>query len=185
VRAAGKQMPIFNRLAVMFDNIASAINQTANAAGVDSTAMLSPPNPPQQIQVKANNGTVHVSLTDSSQRSRALNYFVEASTSPAFLPQQTHIEHLGPARSKFFSLPGNDDDNNPQPWYFRTYSMQPGSSKRSAHQVLGGAATPTPVTVGGSTQLTPLTMTGAGTTAQAGHGFGISQFSESPKNAPP
>ena len=185
VRAEGRRNPIFNRLSIMFANMADSINQTANAAGVDSTAMLEPPSPPQAINVKANNGTVHVSLTDNSQRSRALNYFVEASTTPAFLPEQTHIEHMGAARSKFFSLPNMNDTGDAQPWYFRSYSMYSGSSKRSAHQVLGGTATPTPVTVGGSTQLTPLAMTGAGTTTQAGHGFGLSQFSTSPRNAPP
>lgn len=169
------------RLAIMLTKIVTAINQTANVLGVDSTQHASPPHPPRAINVKANNGTVHITLTDHSQRGRALNYFVEHDTDPAF--SNPHVVHLVASRGAFLPLPAKDDDGNPQNWYFRAYSMYPGSQKRSDHVVLGGFATPTAIDVGGSTQFTPLASKGAGTAStsgqQGGQGFGT------PQNAKP
>lgn len=187
IRSAGKVTPVFTRLALALNKVVDAVNQTANGAGVDSTQMLSPPDAPQAINVKAANGTAHVTITDNSQRSRALHYFVEADTTPSFA--QPHVFQLGAGRGAFLALPGLNDDSETQQWYFRAYSSYPGSSKQSAHQVFGGAATPTAVTVGGSVSLTPLPSTGAGTASTTGQrggtGFGPSQFSTSPTNAPP
>ena len=179
IKEVGNQIPVFNRLAVAFAKIEAAINQTAQAAGVDSTAQTEPPDPPSDINVKANGGLVHVTLSDSSARTRSLNYFVEADTEPSF--PQPHVEHLGPSRGKFLSLPSKDDGGNPQLWYFRAYSMNPGSKARSAHQVYGGITNPTGVNVGGNANLTPLPSTGSGTASttgrQSGEGFGTAQFS--------
>lgn len=167
------------RLGLMMAKVRDAINQTANAVGVDSTAMQAAPHPPQQINVKAANGTVHVTLQDSSKRSRALNYFVEHDTDPSF--PNPHVVHLNVSRGTFLSLPALNDAGDAQNWYFRGYSMLPGSTKASQHVIFGGANAPTPVDVGGTTQLTPLASTGAGTASttgqQGGHGFGPSQFS--------
>ena len=173
------------RLALMAQKIVNAINQTANVLGVDSSSHASPPDPPRAIDVKANNGTVHVTLTDHSQRSRALNYFVEHDTDPAF--PNPHVLHLVASRGVFLPLPAKDDNGNPQKWYFRGYSMYPGSQKRSDHVVLGGFATPTAVDVGGSAQFTPLASKGAGTASttgqQGGLGFGTTQFSKAETGA--
>ena len=173
-------------MSVMLTNIQDSINATANAAGVDSTQQAHPPDPPQGINVKASNGVAHVTITDSSQRSRALHYFVEASTTPAF--NAPHMFQLGASRGAFIPLPGKTDGGATQNWYFRTYSAYPGSSQTSPHQILGGSSTPTAVNVGGTTELTPLASTGGGTASttgqQPGHGFGPSQYSELPSNSP-
>lgn len=167
------------RMALMLDKMVSAINQTANAIGVDSTAFQSAPHAPQSIQVKAANGLVHVTVTDGSQRSRALNYFVEHDVDPGF--SNPHVAQLGAARGVFLNLPALDDNGEAQNWHFRGYSMLPGSEKPSAPVYFGPAHAPTPVSVGGTTQLTPLTSTGSGTASTSGQqglsGFGIPQFS--------
>ncbi len=170
-------------LALLLEQVRDAVNAIGERTGVDPTQHISPPDPPSMIQVKANAGNVHVVLTDNSQRSRPLEYFIEASTNPSFPDSSTHVEPMGPGRSKFFALPGASDGNVTQPWYFRSYSMYRGSSERSALQVYGGSSAPTPVTVGGSAQLTPLPMTGAGTTTQAGQGFGTNQYAK-PQGGP-
>lgn len=166
------------RLALMLSKIVTAINQTAGVLGIDSTSHASPPDPPRAINVKAANGLAHVTITDYSQRGRSLNYFLEHDTNPAF--PNPHVVHLVAGRGAFLNLPAKDDNNNPQSWYFRTYSMNPGSTTRSAHVIFGGAGSPTPVDVGGTTQLTPLPSTGAGTASttgqQGGQGFGNAQF---------
>jgi hypothetical protein len=167
------------RMALMMRKVVTAINQTANVQGVDSTDFQSPPSPPQNISVKAANGLAHVTITDNSQRGRALNYFLEHDTSPAF--PNPHIVHLVASRGTFLTLPAKNDSGAAQSWYFRAYSMYPGSEKRSDHIVFGGS-TPTPVNVGGTTQLTPLPSTGAGTAStfggQGGQGFGSAQFAK-------
>lgn len=178
IKARGAKDPLFTRLGLILDQVQEAVNAQGTAIGVDSTGHTSPPDAPNAISVKAAGGMAHVVLTDNNQRNRALHYFVEASTDPSFPDQKTHTEYLGPGRSKFFSLPNQTDGAGAQPWYFRSYSMNLGSNQRSAHQVYGGSASPTPVTVGGSVQLTPLPTTGSGTTQQAGQGFGTSQFAK-------
>ena len=179
MRSRSTDDPLFARMSLMMDRVQDHINQIGSLTGVDSGGHTTPPDPPSAINVKAANGVAHVTLNDSSQRSRALNYFVEADTDPAF-SNPKHIEHMGASRSKFITLPGLTDGNSTQPWYFRAYSMALGSQQASAHQYFGGSANPTPVTVGGSAQLTPLAGTGSGTGStngqQAGQGFGTSQY---------
>ena len=173
------------RLALMLNKIVRAVNQTAGVLGIDSTSHASPPDPPQAINVKAANGLAHVTITDHSQRGRSLNYFLEHDTNPAF--PNPHVVHLVASRGVFLPLPAKDDNGNPQKWYFRGYSMYPGSQKRSDHVVLGGFATPTAVDVGGSAQFTPLASKGAGTASttgqQGGLGFGTTQFSKAETGA--
>ena len=168
------------RMAFMMRKIVNAINQTANAVGVDSTSYQQAPSPPQSVQVKAANGLAHVTITDSSQRSRALNYFVEHDTDPNF--SNPHVAHLVASRGVFLNLPAFDDNGDAQPWHFRVYSMLPGSKKPSPPIYFGSAQSPTAVNVGGTTQLTPLTSTGSGTASttgqQGGSGFGIPQFAK-------
>jgi hypothetical protein len=166
------------KLALLLEQLADGINQTASSAGVDATQHVSPPDPPSMINVKAVNGLVHVTLNDVSARSRSLHYFVEYANDSAFA--NPHVSHLGVSRGVFLNLPALDDLSNPQSWYFRAYSQYPGSRERSKHQVFGGSA-PTAVSVGGTVAMTPLTSTGSGTSSTTGQqkhaegGFGRTQ----------
>jgi hypothetical protein len=179
VKARATSDPLFARIGLMFEQTEDAVNQVASSLGVDASGHTSPPDPPTTINVKAAGGIAHVTITDNSQRSRALNYFVEHSTDPSFA--QPHVAHLGASRGTFLNLPALNDGGDAQPWYFRVYSMAPGSSQRSPVQTFGGTATPTPVSVGGSVQLTPLPSTGSGTASTGGQqgaqGFGTAQYS--------
>lgn len=178
IRSRANALPVFARLALALEQTQDAVNAVGTATGVDPTNHTTPPDPPSSIQVKANNGVAHVTLSDTSQRSRALHYFVEADTTPAF--SNPHVQHLGVSRGAFIPLPSKDDNASAQHWYFRSYSQYPGSQQRSDHQVFGGSV-PTPVDVGGSTQFTPLTSTGSGTSSTNGQqkngegGFGVLQ----------
>lgn len=171
------------RFALMMRQVVNAINQTANAVGVDSTSFQSPPHAPQSLNVKAANGLVHATITDGSQRSRATSYFLEHDTDPAFSNPQ--VLHLNASRTGFLTLPAFDDNGDAQSWHFRAYAMLPGSTKPSAPIYFGKDTAPTPVNVGGTTQLTPLSSTGSGTASTTGQqglsGFGITQFSRPEK----
>ena len=74
-----------------------------------------------------------------------------------------------------FPLPSKDASGNSISYYVRSYSQYPGSPP-STPIVHGGAANPTAVTLGGTTQLNLLPSTGSGTASgtgtQGAQGFG-------------
>ena len=171
-----------SRLGPMFQFIQDAINQSAKAAGVDSTQHLQQPNPPAKLNVKTSGEMAHVTIEDHSARSRSLHYFVEYANNKAF--SSPHVEHLGVSRGRILNLPTKDDNGNTQKWYFRSYSMEPGSKKASSKVYYGQAGAPTAVQMSGSTQLSLLPSTGAGTAPtngqKAGQGFGTVQNVKTP-----
>ncbi len=166
-----------SRLGPMFQNIQDAINQAARAAGVDSTQHLAQPNPPAKLNIKTAGELAHVTIEDHSARSRSLHYFVEYANNKSF--SGAHVEHLGVSRGRILNLPTKDDNGNTQNWYFRSYSMEPGSKKASSKVYYGQQGAPTAVQMSGSTQLSLLHSTGSGTAPtdgqKAGTGFGTVQ----------
>jgi hypothetical protein len=185
VRNSSDWDKIAPRLGPMFEAIETAINQTAKSAGVDSTGHLQAPDPPSALNIKAasNGEQVHITIADNTSRDRTLNYFVEHSTSPVFSPASTWTTHLGVSRHHIMTLPTYPDAGGTKiNYYFRTYSMSPGSEKPSPHVYFGQSMAPTAVTMNGATQLTLQTSTGAGTSPsngqRAGKGFGIAQVSD-------
>lgn len=167
------------REGVALQILQDAVNQLALAVGADPTQHIEPPHAPQGINVAAGSDQVHVTVSDSSQRSRALSYFVEWDTDPNF--PQPHMEHLGTGRGRVLALPAMDADSNPYTYYFRTYSSYL-SSKTASPKLNFGGTVPTPVTLSGASQLTLLPSTGGGTASstgqQAGQGFGHAQFAQ-------
>lgn len=168
------------RAAPYFQNLQDAVNQTASAAGVDATKHLESPDPPAKLNVKVAGETFHATIEDNSARSRAHNYFLEYSNQPSF--SQSWVKHLGVSRDHVQTLPTKDDNGVTHNWYFRTYSMESGSKKASSHVYLGEQGAPTAVQMQGSTNLTLLPSTGAGTAPsngqKPGQGFGTSQLSK-------
>jgi hypothetical protein len=165
-----------------------ATNQTASQAGVDSTSLLTPPDPPNAINVKFSSTHVHVTVEDNSIRARTHNYFVEWDTEPSF--GNAHPVDLHTGRDAMLSLPPlKDDGATPNTYYFRAFSGIKGASGPSEKIYFGSPTNPTPVQlVGAPTGLTPLASTGSGTASttgqQGGTGFGPSQFSELQPNRP-
>ena len=169
----------WQRMSVMLRKIQDAINQVGNGIGVDPTGHMEPPAPPQGINVAAGTDHIHVTLTDNSQRSRPLNYFVEWSVNdPNF--GAPNVEYLGPSRGRILALPAKDNSNNPINYYVQAYSSYLGSETPSQKIKYGGTYTPTAVQLTGTSKLTPLSSTGAGTAetngSQGGQGFGIPQI---------
>ena len=168
------------RLGPFFQAIQDSINQTAQAAGVDATSHVQRPDPPSKLNVKVAGELAHVTVEDHSARDRSRHYFVEYANNTAF--SGAHVEHLGVSRGRVLTLPTNDDKGSPHKWYFRTYSMSPGSEKPSPHVYFGVKGAPTAVTMGGSTNLSLSTSTGAGTSPtngqKPGNGYGKAQYSD-------
>lgn len=181
VRKAGQQIPVFNRLALLLQGHEDAINQLGSATGTSPNDHIGQSDAPSAINVAAGSDHVHVTLSDTSQHSRALNYFVEwTANDPSFLAP--NMEHLGVSRGRVLALPAKDGSGATISYYFRGYSHYLGAQQASKHAYWGSAAAPTAVQLTGSSRLTLMTSTGGGTAPtngqRAGQGFGTAQNSE-------
>lgn len=136
---------------------------------------LSAPPPPDSVNVVASGGFAHVQITHNAQVNKGINYFTEVDTNPNF-PQPHVIDHGTSRSSHPFPLPAFDANGNAQSWHFRSFSQYPGSLP-SSPTTFGGSNGATPVSVGGTVNLTMLPSTGSGTASpqggQGGHGFGV------------
>jgi hypothetical protein len=185
IRNATSETINYGRLAELLDRMIKGTNQLGNVLGSDPNGMISPPDPPTNIQVSAGSDHIHVTLTDPSTRGRGLNYFLEWSAGdPSFLAPQ--VEHLGVGRQRVLALPAKDASGTTINYFVRGYSMYPGSEKASPHIIFGTLDSPTPIQLSGSSMLSVLQSTGAGTASTTGErggtGFGPSQFSQPERN---
>jgi hypothetical protein len=163
---------------LIFERIESAINQIGTLTGVDPLGHTQTPDAPQGINVASGSDHIHVTLNDSSQRTRARNYFLEWATEPNFL--QPNVEHLGASRGRIFAMPSKTGAGATISYYFRAYSMDLGAQNASRKIYFGTNLAPTAVNLTGSSTLNLLPSTGSGTAApqQGGQGFGTSQFAK-------
>lgn len=162
------------RQGMLFQRIITAVNATAQAAGVAPVGQVSAPTPPDGIQVAAAGEMLHVSVTHNAPVNKGIHYFTEIDTNPAF-PSPV-VYHHGTSRTPPpFPLPTKNGSGSTVNYYARSYSQYLGGPP-SAPVVYGGASNPTPITMGGSTQLTLLPSNGSGTAPangqSAGQGFG-------------
>lgn len=166
------------RISQAFELIQDAVNQGARAAGVDATQHVEPTTAPNAINVAAGSDQVHVTIADSTPRTRAHNYFVEWSANdPSFL--SPHVEHLGAGRGRVLPLPAKNANGDQYSYYFRGYSQTLSAKRASAKIVFGGNVSPTAVKLSGESALDLLPSTGAGTAPtngqRGGQGFGNDQ----------
>lgn len=80
-------------------SVKTSMEQVLLKIGVSaSTTAQAPPNI-AALTVSAANGVADCSITDNNSLLRAIEYFVEYSTDPAFAPSTTHQVSLGAARN--------------------------------------------------------------------------------------
>ena len=169
-----RQRPEFGQyLGVALQRLVDAVNNLGDHVAVDPTGTMPSPPPVQALEIKASGGMVHAVVSDNNPIQKNLHWFVEYDTDPSF--SKPHVAHLGVSRSmQPVNLPAMDDDGNPQQFYFRAYSQYPGSQPSAP--IHFGGETPTPVSPGGTAQMTLLRSTGSGTAQssgeQGGAGFG-------------
>jgi hypothetical protein len=167
-------IPHGDRIANTFQRIVNAVNSGFSNVAADATENLTPPPPIDSLQVKSDgNGNVHAVISHAGEIKRNIHYFIETDTSPNFL--QPHVLHASTSRTmKPVPLPANDDDSNPQQFYFRAYAQYPGG--QPSKPVYFGGNARTPVSPGGTANMTLLSSTGSGTAQnsgeQGGYGFG-------------
>lgn len=156
--------------------IEDGVNNLGQQLAAEPVGLAQAPPPLEGVNVKTAAGTgeqVHVTLTHNVPITKNVHYFLEYDNDPSF--PAPHVTHLGTSRGTVLTLPSkNDDGSSVHNWYFRGYPQLPGS--KPAAPVNFGGIVPTPVTLGGSTQLSLQASTGSGTAApngqQGGWGFG-------------
>lgn len=174
--------PVIGRYMVnALRKVMSGINNLGSNIAVDPTgANVSAPNPIQNLTVKASSGSYHAVISDANPIQRGLNYFVEYDTDPSF--SQPHVQHLGASRTMApIQLPAKDDDGNDTAWHFRAYSQYRGGDPGTP--VNFGGKKPTPVSGGGTLQMSLIPSTGSGTAQNSGQqgGSGLGRFQQRPK----
>lgn len=162
------------RQGMLLQRIIKAVNAVGQATGTAPVGQVSAPTAPDSLSVATAGEIAHVSVTHNAPLNRGIHYFTEISNNPAF--NQPIVHHHGTSRTPApFSLPTKDSDGNTQQYYMRAYAQYPGGPP-SPYVVHGGAGSPTPITMGGSTQLNLLPSAGSGTAPangqSAGQGFG-------------
>jgi hypothetical protein len=160
-------------LEVMFENL----DVMANHLGMDTKGKVAAPPALAGLNVASGSDHVHVTITDTSQVKKNIQYFVEWSANdPTFA--NPHVEHLGASRGRVLALPAKDGGGNTISYYFRAYNQYLGSDPQTKRAYLGTAGSPTAVTLTGASRLTLLSATGSGTAAadgsQGGYGLGFS-----------
>lgn len=176
-----KQIPVVGQfVANGLQRIQDAINQLGTNLGAPAYGKMENPPPINGVKVKAQDGSVHVTIDDQNAIQRGINYFVEHSTRPDFVG--AHVEHLNAARGTILTLPGMTDNGDDQPHYIRAYSQYRASEP--GEKVNFGGTVPTPVLPGGNVMMTLLPSTGSGTAAangqQQGSGLGKVLFRPAP-----
>jgi hypothetical protein len=172
-----KQIPFVGpHVANALQRTQDAINQLGTNLAAAPTGTMPAPPPINGVDVKANNGLLHVTINDQNAIQRGINYFVEHSTRSDFVG--AHVVDLHSSRGGTIPLPGLDDNGNPQAVFVRAYSQyRAGNPGTKIHF---GGTTPTAVLPGGTTQMTLLPSTGSGTAApngqQQGSGLGKTLF---------
>jgi hypothetical protein len=158
----------------LVQKIILAVNNMGRNAGVSPTGQLVAPVQPNALSIKASGGYVHAQITDNNPVNKGVHYFLEADTTATL--SRPIVVAMGPSRTSHpFPLPAFDDNGNAQNWHFQCYAQYPGSQP-SAKTVFGGQSGATPVSVGGTTNMTLLPSNGSGTASptgsQGGSGFG-------------
>ena len=161
-----------NLLESWFDQINIAFNHL----GVNTQGKSAPPPPIAGLNVIAGTDHVHVTINDTSQVKKNVQYMVEYSVNdPSF--SQPHVEDLGSSRGRVLALPAKDNSNATINYYFRAYSQYFGSDPQHKRINYGSPNAPTAITLTGASKLTLLPSQGSGTGrtdgTQGGAGLGF------------
>jgi hypothetical protein len=126
-----------------FEDVKTGVEQLATKLGASPSTVAQSPASIGALMVAALNGIADCSITDHSSLFRAIEYFVEYSTDPAFPPQSTHIVALKSSRN--VRIPVFLGATNV---YFRAYSQY--ADGEASTPVNFGGLIPTGVATGGA-----------------------------------
>jgi hypothetical protein len=155
--------------------IIPSIQTTAQNAAVSPTAKIAPPAPPESVDVSTAGEMMQVRVNHTAPVQIGIKYITHIATNPQFTNSLIY-EHGSSRAPVHISLPTKTAGGDNHQYYVATVAQYQGSAP-SAPTYYGGV-TPSPVTLGGTTQMDILPGTGSGTAENGGQvlvGLGKSQ----------
>ncbi len=155
----------------LYRRIIQAINTLAKNTASSATGEVAAPPPIAGVNVSvASTGELmHVTLNHPGQVQRNSRYMVEVHTDPAF-GSPVVIHDAGASRTPPpFTLPSQDASGAAYTYYVRAYSQNP-SGQPSQITVAGGASSPTPFSMNGTSKMDFAPAQGSGTGPNSGQG---------------
>lgn len=177
----------------LFQKIIGAVNTLAKNSAVSAVGKLSPPPPPDSVQVQGtfDKGTntitapgeiLHFTVQHNAAIQKGIQYISELSNDPSF--SSPHVLDHGSSRTgPFLHLPTTDSQGFQQTYYLRTMAQYHGSDP-SEKTIVGGLANPTKIVMSGSTSMDLLPSEGSGTAKngqQGGQGLGTTLNRPAPR----
>ncbi len=145
-----------------------AIQQTASNAAVGPSGDIPAPAPPQSVNVSTAGELMQVTIDHDSPIQKGVRYITHIATNPQF-SNAIIVDHGASRCPPHFNLPTKDSSGHTHNYYVATIAQYPGS-RPSAPTYFGGSA-PSPINMGGTTQLDVMPGTGSGTASNGGDTF--------------
>lgn len=138
------------------------IARTAQNAGVDQTTQIQPPEPPASVKVTTSGEMLQITVDHNAPIIRGARYFSEISANDPSFSSGPMVHDHGASRSPAtLTLPTKDASGNAHKYYVASYVQYPGGPPSKPTYYGGGS--PTPITLGGTTQMDIQPGTGSGT----------------------
>jgi hypothetical protein len=148
--------------------VATAIQNTASNAAVGASGNIPAPAPPESVQVVTSGELMQVVVNHVAPVTKGARHIIHIATNPQFT--NALIRDEGASRSpSHYSLPTKDSGGNTHKYYVGAVIQYPGSPPSSPTYF--GGVTPSPVTMGGTTQMDIMPGTGSGTATNGGQTF--------------
>lgn len=145
-----------------------AVQRTASNAAVGPSGNIPAPAPPESINVTTAGELMQVVVNHTAPIQKGVNYLTHISTNPQF-SNAIILDHGASRTPPHINLPTKDSGGNTHNYYVATIAQYPGSPP-SAPTYFGGSA-PTPVMMGGTTEMDIQPGTGSGTASNGGQTF--------------
>jgi hypothetical protein len=155
----------------LFRRIIEGVKTLATNTASSATGEVAAPPPLAGINVSVSSTgeLMHVTLNHPGQVQRNGRYFVEVHTDPAF-GSPVVIKDAGASRTlEPIHLPTQNESSVAHTYYVRAYSQNP-AGQPSDIVVAGGASSPTPFTMNGTSKMNFAQAQGSGTGPNSGQG---------------
>jgi hypothetical protein len=156
-------------------SIIGALNTLGTSTACSPVGKIPPPPPINGINVATAGEILHATITHPGTIQKGIqNHWEVSANDPAF--GQPHVFDTGSSRTLLTTLPTKDSNGVPVKYYLRCYAQYLGSDP--TEPLAHGGASPTAITMSGSTALTLLPSTGSGTASATGSqgGWGIGKI---------
>lgn len=142
-----------------------AIQTTAKNAAVSPVSRIAAPAPPESVDVSVAGEMMQIRVNHTAPVQKGIQYITHIATNPQF--QDAQIYHHGASRAPVhITLPTKNAAGDIHQYYVATVAQYQGSPP--SPPTFHGGKIPSPITMGGLTQMDILPGTGSGTAENGG-----------------